>query len=114
MRTSARELFAEVLRAGMKRRARPEGVEDFSRHEEILCEFERVHEAAIALPQREAPSKRIHTHTYILIRQGRRGGLTYVANWLVNQRIENGRRWKMCEAGGPLLAGGAGTLSPAP
>ena len=55
MRTSARELFAEVLRAGMERRTRPEGVEDLSWHEEILCEFERVHEAAIALPQREAP-----------------------------------------------------------
>lgn len=65
MRTSAGELFAEVLRAGMERRARPEGVEDFSGHEEILCEFERVHEAAIALPQREAPSKRIHVYIYI-------------------------------------------------
>jgi hypothetical protein len=39
----------------------------------------------------------------------------HVATWLVNQPIANGRRRKMCEAGGHVvLAGAAGTLSPAP
>lgn len=57
----------------------------------------------------------IYIYKYDLRQRCEKRGLTYVANWLVHQPIANGRRRKMCEAGGHVvLAGAAGTLSPAP
>lgn len=63
-------MFTEVLSTGMERRAGPQGVKHLSRHEECLCEFERVHEAVVTFPQREAPEQ-----TYINMCQGKKGRL---------------------------------------
>ena len=101
----------------MEGRGGPEGVEHLSRREECLCEFERLQEVIVPLPQHEAPENNIkYKHGPEVSACHGRGRVTYVLTWLVNQPTSNGSRREICAevVGHVVLAGAAGTLSPAP